>query len=789
MKATEFLAYSEFSAGKLIAPGSASSDGVGFVSRVTGKKRREVEKPKRHNFGVLGLIVAIIGMLVLFLNPANFALIPAAIMERLFETFDTQRADTVESMMIIFQRALKIGEIPKKTAEILKEKNFLVGFIKDGNFVESNKSEGGELVIKDNNKIISQSSFINEVHQPLLYSAFNEAVLGGINSSVAYYFDDAANDVIKKYSSRNNFSGEEDFDETMNRIIGNGSDISINGVSIETSEDEDGKKNEPQYIESNAAANSKSGMRDLISGVVGKITGGDKNSANLNCASVLNVADTVSRNDKAIRYYLGLMENISKMKVGEGNESKVAEIMDHLVKEHVYETNDVLSLEPVTFTGSALESPSLYAVLSGKRVDYSEVKDFASDGVLKVVENKLGGVSGYDSIISNVASVSDKAKGVIGRLNSGSETCDADIISSIEPIMSGSLIGGSFKGINGVYAGELLVRGVASLGVIEPIMSDSFIEGSFKDINGVYAGELLVRGAASLGAEVARQSGGTTGDEAAVAKYNNLSNEILALDAKVDRMNRSPFDITSKNTFLGSIVYNMAFVWGGPKTSIFTMGTSFMSTVNKSFASIFPSTLADGNFGYLSNFGDCETPSTIGAVGSVICTDSSTFDTSTLDDPFNNPNFVAIIEQNTTLNSSGNRTVKEGSMLENYLKNTKRTTPAGVVDGGILESLDNKTSSIPFVSSIVSLVKKLTESSQENKKIASGAVFVNSESNPDWETYKYLQRYISIARAQALAKWVAGDEAAYNNIPFLEGTENSVMAFFNNQNQLAGNSK
>lgn len=754
MKATEFLVYSEASAGKLIAPGSASSDGVGFVSRVTGKKRREVEKPKRHNFGVLGLIVAIIGMLVLFLNPANFALIPAAIMERLFETFDTQRADTVESMMIIFQRALKIGEIPKKTAEILKEKNFLVGFIKDGNFVESNKSEGGELVIKDNNKIISQSSFINEVHQPLLYSAFNEAVLGGINSSVAYYFDDAANDVIKKYSSRNNFSGEEDFDETMNRIIGNGSDISINGVSIETSEDEDGKKNEPQYIESNAAANSKSGMRDLISGVVGRITGGDKNSANLNCASVLNVADTVSRDDKAIRYYLGLMENISKMKVGEGNESKVAEVMDHLVKEHVYETNDVLSLEPVTFTGSALESPSLYAVLSGKRVDYSEVKDFASDGVLKVVENKLGGVSGYDSIISNVASVSDKAKGVIGRLNSGSETCDADIISSIEPIMSGSLI-----------------------------------EGSFKDINGVYAGELLVRGAASLGAEVARQSGGTTGDEAAVAKYNNLSNEILALDAKVDRMNRSPFDITSKNTFLGSIVYNMAFVWGGPKTSIFTMGTSFISTVNKSFASIFPSTLADGNFGYLSNFGDCETPSTIGAVGSVICTESSTFDTSTLDDPFNNPNFVAIVEQNTTLNSSGNRTVKEGSMLENYLKNTKRTTPAGVVDGGILESLDNKTSSIPFVSSIVSLVKKLTGSSQENKKIASGTVFVNSESNPDWETYKYLQRYISIARAQALAKWVAGDEAAYNNIPFLEGTENSVMAFFSNQNQLAENGK
>lgn len=751
MKATEVLTYSETNAGRLINPRDTSSGGVSIVSSVTGNKG---QKAKRRSLGAIGLVVATIGLLVLLFNPANFALIPAAIMERLFETFDTQRADTVESMMIIFQQALKVGEIPKKTAEILKEKNFLVGFIKDGNFVEGNKSEGGELVIKDNDKIISQSNFISEVHQPLLYSAFNDAVLGGINSSVAYYFDDAANEVVKKYSSRNNFSSEADFDETMDKIIGNSSDISINGVSVETSKNEDGEENEPQYVESSGAANSESGVWGLISGVTSKITGSDKNSANTNCASVLNVADTVSRNNKSIRYYLGLMENISKMKVGEGNESKVTEVMDHLTNEHVYETNDVLSLEPVTFTGSALESPSLYAVLSGKKVDYGEVKNFASDGVLKAVENKLGGVSGYDSITSNVASVSEKAKGAIGRLNNGSETCDTDIISSVEPIMSGSLI-----------------------------------DGSFKDINGVYAGELLVRGAASLGAEVARQSGGTTGDEVAVAKYNNLSNEILALDAKVDRMNRSPFDITSKNTFLGSIVYNMAFVWGGPKTSMFTISTSFISTVNKSFASIFPSTLADGDSGYLSNFGDCETTSTIGAVGSVLCTESSTFDTSTLDNPFNNPDFIAIVEQNTTLDSSGKRTVKEGSMLENYLKNTKRTTPAGVIDGGILESLENKTSSIPFISSIASLVKKLTGASRENKAIASGAAFVNSESNPDWGAYKFIQRYISIARAQALAKWVADDEAAYNNIPFLEGTENSVMAFFNNQNQLAENGK
>ena len=67
--------------------------------------------------------------------------------------------------------------------------------------------------------------------------------------------------------------------------------------------------------------------------------------------------------------------------------------------------------------------------------------------------------------------------------------------------------------------------------------------------------------------------------------------------------------------------------------------------------------------------------------------------------------------------------------------------------------------------------------SDTNKRIASGEIFVNSASNPDWQTYKYAQRYVSLARAMAALKQYSSDPTAYNDIPYFEGAENPVTAF------------
>ena len=87
--------------------------------------------------------------------------------------------------------------------------------------------------------------------------------------------------------------------------------------------------------------------------------------------------------------------------------------------------------------------------------------------------------------------------------------------------------------------------------------------------------------------------------------------------------------------------------------------------------------------------------------------------------------------------------------------------------------------------SVLDMIKSFLGTSDNSKRIASGAAFVNSSNNPDWQTYKYAQRYVSLARATENLNRFAGDSTAYNHILYFEGDENPVMAFLNNYYKVA----
>ena len=713
-----------------------------FVSNVTGKSVVSSKK-KIKSFGAVGIITAIVAVFGVIFSSGN--MIPSAISERLIEETDVQYADAVESKMLVFQQALLNGEIPSNTASILKDHNVLVGYLDNGSFKETNQN-GGSLVLKMGDKIITPENFISEVHSNAnLYNAFNLATY----SRAAYYYDESAEEVLKEKSSRNNYTGDSDFDEVMSDIVGSGSNISVNSVSLVEKEDENGE-NQTEYSENGEAANSKEDAWSFVYNIAEKNTGSSSDEATINSASVINIADTMSKEDKSGRFYLAFMENISKMKAGEGNESKINEAMNYLYDVKTSEVVDVKTGDLVSVSGSALESPSLYAILAGKKIEVDEVANYASDRVLKTVENKLGGASAWNAISTNVASSDLESKGAIGRINEGGETGKTEILELVTPTVSSSLV-----------------------------------DNSYETINGIQAGEFLVEGAVNIGKELAKMSGGTPGDETAVSEYARLNNKIIALDAEADRLNRSPFDISSKNTFLGSIFYNVAMIWQNARSNTLAKSMTILSTTTKSLANIMPTTKAEDTPGYLTNIGDCETFSTIGAVGSAQCAEIATFDTSTLNDIFNDAGFISFVENNTTLNSSGSRTINNGSVLASFiLNNNKRITPLGITDGGIISSQSNS-SKIPFVSNILEMVKSFLNTDSESKRIASGEAFVNSSSNPDWQTYKYAQRYVSLARATAALKQYADDETAYNSIKFFEGTENPVIAFLNNYRNIA----
>ena len=445
------------------------------------------------------------------------------------------------------------------------------------------------------------------------------------------------------------------------------------------------------------------------------------------------------------------METISKMKAGEGNESNINDALNFFYDSATTEVVDTETGEIIELTGAPVDSPSLYAILSGEKVDTEKVKNFSTDRINDLIKNKLGESGATTS--GTVASTSPKVKGTIGRfINSGASGSNLEVLKSSEPIINSSLV-----------------------------------DNSYSTTKGINAGEMLVEGAINVGKELAKKSGGSAGDAAAVVTYLKLNSEIARMDAKVDRMNRSPFDITSKNTFLGSIVYNFAFSnhYSGFR-NVLTSFSGVLKSVGTALTKLMPRSFADSTEGYLSTFGNCETYASINAVGSAGCSEIVTFDSSTLNDPYSDPGFITFVENNTTLSSSGKRTINDGSSLADYiLYNDERVTPLGVVDGGIINSKKQGSSTIGMESDIAKMVENFIGASDEEKWFAKGGSFVNSNSNPDWQTYKYAQRYISLARAAENLRMYSNDKTAYNNLPYLEGDENPVMAFLENYYQVA----
>ena len=712
-----------------------------FISNVSGKINLKSNK-KIKSASVMLFLTAIIVVFAIFFSSGN--LIPSAISERLVEETDVQYADAIESKKLVFQQALYNGEIPEDTTKILKENGVLAGYFDGDNFVESNRNKSGELVLKMGNKIITAKNFISEVsHDTNLYSAFNNATY----SRAAYYYDEAAKEVFKNIgTSRNNYNSDSEFDEVMDSVMGSGSNININSVSLvkEEIKNEDTGETEVyyEYKENGKAANSKSSQ--FIQEVSGKNLAGNTNEATLYSADALKTADAISKEQRSSLFFALFMENISKMKAGEGNESKLNDAMNFLYESTESEIVDVNTGEILKVSGTPLDSPSLYAILADSKVDLGLVNNYSSDRVLKTIENKLDTNDNYNIINNTVASSSSKVTGSVGRLiNSGNEAA-------------------SLETLNSVY----------------PTIYNSLENNSYETIKGINAGEFLVEGAINVGKELAKASGGAAGDGDAVVAYSRLNSEVLAMDAAADRINRSPFDITSKNTFLGSIVYSFIVNFKNTSGGSLSGLKTFAQTTSDSIVAILPTTKADGKNGYLTNFGDCETYKNIGVVGSAQCSEIATFDISTLDDPFNDAGFVDFVNRNTTLSSSGKRTVNKNSDLSEYIiYNDERKTPLGIIDGGIIESINKGSSSINFMRNIANMVKSFIGASDDSKRVASGAKFVNSESNPDWQTYKYAQRYVSLARATSVLKQYAGNSTAYNNIQFFEGEENPVMAF------------
>ena len=183
----------------------------------------------------------------------------------------------------------------------------------------------------------------------------------------------------------------------------------------------------------------------------------------------------------------------------------------------------------------------------------------------------------------------------------------------------------------------------AAVGFLVPTIAQALFTNVFETATGIPAGELFTKGASAANTRVGRSGSGQSLSSKSVATaFNQATNTVLAMDAEIDRKNLSPFDVTNKNTFLGSIAYSLA---PSLATTKLTSITSLMRTASTALASIGGRASAEGeNSSYMTTFGDCPALEEIGAVGDIYCNPVTTTDLSTIeldpdDSTYGSPNW------------------------------------------------------------------------------------------------------------------------------------------------------
>lgn len=494
----------------------------------------------------------------------------------------------------------KSGELPAEYASDLVAAGLDVGQVTlAGDFVRTNKyianieelddiavvgsgfmakGSDGELAFLFDGEVVRADDFVATVESnPRMYAAFSE----GADISAKYYY---SNDVSKVYNDmgikRNTYQGwqatgdekkdRENFDEIMVSVLNTDTNTEMAGC------DDD-------YCDESS---TESGNAEEVVNATGSAANGTDNAAQL-----LNSAITSEEPYKAARAFIAIEEPIQRTRIdGDGPAN---EVMNMLNETTTIEYTDVETGEKKTKTASILETPNFVAAVSGGKISMNEALNASRDRVL-VATNTGDGL------------INDTTLSVEG----------ADKFSSATD-----------KG-NGSVDYNKLSKTVSSVSIAtKEKNSDLF--------RSVVGGNRIVEGGSFLSSTInQRVLGAMPSDETTIAKYSREVEEVMARKAEAERATKSPFDISSPYTFLGSIAHNMAAILvrnhlGGGNISLTSIAGVTADLAQDSMKGIMSGAMADGsNDKFLNTFGDyCKNVPSAGAKADAYCTQITTVET------------------------------------------------------------------------------------------------------------------------------------------------------------------
>lgn len=713
----------------------------GFVSNVQGRAIKATAKGGLKKKGPL-IVVLVLLLLIPVIIFSTSALYPFHLAANIVQKVMTVWATVKEKVLNVIRELLGKGKVPEKLQESLEVSGVEVGAVTaDGEFIKTNAviAEGaefvvaaadgskftvasGELSLRFMGKIISADEFMAEVTTNYqFYNAVTEAIGG--QSSI--FYDRAGQEAFDEIGiNRNPYAGFEStgdaeadqakFEELFAELLDYTPEVSIanqqacdivgrdsEGNDILDCELEDGNEG---TVENPQGTVSGGTAEEYIQNVANNTKGTSSAKATKNAAALINAAVSANEPIQASKATSGILIAVEQAKAGDNG--PINEAANMMMRESESSYADPSTGEEKTTKLSPAEATNMSAVTAEGSFDADVAARYSRDRVATVLSSDK----------SSITNTAVSSKSALARFT--------------------SWIGSLFSGSHEPDAAELKTKATKSVDTaLKTKASESMV--------GESLGERMVEGAAYINATMARNIGGAgASDEKAIAEYTRATQDLIALETEADRANRSPFDATSPNTFLGSIV-NSTFLAATKSKSLFSGVSSVASTASSSLlATIGGSAYADGSEEeYATSYGNCATVNSItGAKGDLYCNPNPTFSTETY-----SMTLEELENQVGTGNVSGGEVVDKSDLMKYLVFNDKRGSTPGVMDANVCEALSEGEEE-GLISKVLGFITGNTVASKckrKNKRIATGEEYANTSSNGKWDSkYKYYQGYI-----------------------------------------------
>lgn len=459
---------------------------------------------------------------------------------------------------------------------------------------------------------------------------------------------------------------------------------------------------------------------------------------------------------KAINFFASNSESISKAMSGQGSTSAINETLNFLTTSVTTEVEDLGNVQitgtgedmsgssgTLVQTGAPVQANGMQVILSGASVDPQTTKNYSIERVAA-------------STITALAT-----SGITMNMCAGADLAGSVLSIGVE-IISGGLSKVATNIAGRVIYGTLLAGTVTAVfSFLIPTIKRAVISDVVETAIGIPGGEMTALGGIEGNGQLARRgSGFAIASEEKAEAYNHVTNTVLALDAEVDRLNYSPFDITNPNTFFGSIAYSLLPVT--TSSSISNISSLLKSTAS-SLSSLMGSVQASGEGSSLmTSYGDCNNLNSIGAAGNLYCTPILAMDTTLMDmspdDPTYQQRIMESMEPGSCDENDGSGCkIDEHSDLAKYVSLCDgRDSPFGVADQNILTILQPTNPinaalysflvALPFVGDLMTLAESGADI--ENMDWAIGEKCGMTKNNAEWwNNYgRYYQRYVEDTR-------------------------------------------